>query len=285
MGQVKSTALNIKDCEKIENEQNICETSEIETKLEKVPYVIRWVYGGKDIFVLGDFNSWQKLEEYKLFRSGHEHITIVELSRKVHFFKFIVDGEWRYSYNIPYKLNKKGEINNFIDLRNYKSPIYSIQNELQRTKFQKFHQGFPFDFPADAPALPILLGKTKCLVETENKVHFPFHCINNHIYYDSFIQEIFGDNIVTFFVTKKLNSYTNKLYRTKHLQKHTSIMYATIRRSNKDFYPISIRKKNEIDKYSLPDLRYYSGEENILDPYFKLRIRTTTELFASMFRL
>ncbi|KAH7649591.1 gal83 protein [Cryptosporidium bovis] len=284
MGLVKSTTSNVKNYERADKEQSIRKVSKDSNNFEKFHCVIRWAYSGKDIFVLGDFNSWEKLEEYKLFKSGHEHITIVELSKDIHYFKFIVDGEWRYSIDIPHISNEKGEINNFIDLRDYKPPIYSIQTELEGTKLQNFHQEFPLDFPADAPALPILLGKTKCLMETANKVHFPFHCINNHIYYDSFIQEIFGDNIVTFFVTKRFNSYGIKSNKSRHSQKHTSIMYATIRKTNRDFYPISIQRKNKSGRDGLIDTTHTIGEKNIEDPHFKVRVRTTTELFAFIFR-
>lgn len=251
-------------------------------KFKSVQCVIRWSFGGNEVFIAGSFNSWKKQEEYKLFNSGHDHLISIELTRGIHFYKFIVDGEWKYSIEYPYVLDGGGHINNYIDLTVYKAPLYSRKcDKIQHN--QDFHQKPPIELPLNVPLLPILLSKSRCPLEADNGFHVPFHCISNHIYFDSLIQEIFGSQIVTFCATKRWpkEKYINS---DQCIQKFTTIIYVSFRVID-EFHPITTCKKvdhtaNRCSK-RLPELKnnessYYSCTTD--------RLITIAETFATIFR-
>ncbi|KAJ1611500.1 AMP-activated protein kinase beta chain-containing protein [Cryptosporidium canis] len=255
----------------------------IDNESIKVQCVIRWSFGGDEIFISGSFNSWKKQEEYKLYKSGYDHIIAIELTRDIHFYKFIVDGEWRCSPDYPIKFNCKGYANNYLDLKRYKAPHYSAICDKLQHETQNFHQKLPTEFPADAPALPILLGKSRCPLEMGNGIHIPYHCISNHIYYDSLIQEIFGPQVATFCVTKRWPE-ERYIHKNQCIQRFTTILYSTFRTTD-EFWPISICKRNgrSVSRGSKsPPL--LENDEYHYDPYISDRLLTTVEAFATIFR-
>ncbi|OII73098.1 AMP-activated protein kinase beta chain [Cryptosporidium ubiquitum] len=285
MGTGSSKSTNLDSINNLNDRNNSCciNSHMNDQDFEKIQCVIRWSFGGGEVFVAGSFNSWQKQEEYKLFKSGHDHLIAIELTRGIHFYKFIVDGEWRYSPEYPIESDSEGYINNYIDLTGYKAPYYSISCDQSQYDIQEFHQELPIEFPVDAPALPILLGKSRCPLETANGIHIPFHCISNHIYYDSLIQEIFGTQIATFCVTKRWPK--EKYIQTNHcMQKFTTILYVSFRFID-EFHPILICKNNNFIVGSFSKNSSESEENNhqynahVSDKLFK-----TTEMFATIFR-
>lgn len=253
-----------------------------EHNFENIQCVLRWSFGGDEVFVTGSFNSWRKQEEFKLFKSGHDHLIAIELTRDIHFYKFIVDGEWRYSPEYPIESDSEGYINNYIDLTRYKAPYYSISCGQLQHDIQEFHQELPSEFPVDAPALPILLGKSRCPLETASGIHIPFHCISNHIYYDSLVQEIFGTQIATFCVTKRWPK--EKYIQIGHcMQKFTTILYVSFKFID-EFYPILICRKNIYIANCFSKSTPESEENNYYENYISDRLFTITEIFATIFR-
>ncbi|KAH8584257.1 AMP-activated kinase beta chain [Cryptosporidium sp. chipmunk genotype I] len=285
MGISSSKSTNLDSINNLNEQHNYHYTNDHMNghNLENIQCVIRWSFGGDEVFVTGSFNSWRKQDEYKLFKSGHDHIIAIELTRDVHFYKFIVDGEWRYSPEYPIESDSEGYINNYIDLRRYKAPYYSIFCDKIHYEIQEFHQELPIEFPVDAPALPILLGKSRCPLETANGIHIPFHCISNHIYYDSLVQEIFGTHIVTFCVTKRW--FKEKYMQNDHcMQKFTTILYVSFRFID-EFHPILICKKNDYISNCLSKGISDSEKNNPhYDNYVLDRLLTTAEIFATIFR-
>ncbi|EEA06293.1 uncharacterized protein CMU_007840 [Cryptosporidium muris RN66] len=250
-----------------------------ESDNDKIQCLLKWTHGGNEVFVVGSFNKWNIDEKIKLCRNGHDHIIVVELSKDIHCYKYIVDGEWRYSFDDCIETDDNGNVNNIIDLRNYRAPQYFIPNEYYQIKYAHYHQNMPLEYPADAPALPLLLKKSKCPLEVCNNLHTPFHCISNHIYYDSMIQDIFGPYMVTFCVTRRWQGADNIPHETKCYQRYTTLLYATIRNSEADFDYISTsRSYNRYDDYK-EHIQQIDGE----DKYYSVRMRVLTELFASIF--
>lgn len=76
-----------------------------------------WKYGGKQVFLAGNFNNWNPSEiEMAPVDPSHEyHRTLVELDPTLSWeFKFIVDGVWRCSLDIATATDMYGNTNNII---------------------------------------------------------------------------------------------------------------------------------------------------------------------------
>ncbi|KAG8146178.1 hypothetical protein E2320_012554 [Naja naja] len=57
------------------------------------PTVFRWTGGGKEVYLSGSFNSWNKLP---LTRSHNNFVAILDLPEGEHQYKFYVDGQWTH---------------------------------------------------------------------------------------------------------------------------------------------------------------------------------------------
>lgn len=89
--------------------------------------IFRWNYEGTEVYVTGTFTNWK--EHIKLEKNGNEFSAIKQLSKGIHRYKFIVDGEWRFSPDDNNSPDENGNINNIIDISEY-----SLQ-----TSFQGYH--------------------------------------------------------------------------------------------------------------------------------------------------
>lgn len=83
-----------------------------------VPTVFRWEHGGRDVYITGTFNDWNR--QIPMHRSGNDFTYIHNLKRGKHAFKFIVDDEWRFAPDQPTVADIDGRINNFIDVTDFK---------------------------------------------------------------------------------------------------------------------------------------------------------------------
>jgi len=84
---------------------------------EIVPTVFRWEHGGRQVYITGTFNNWEK--QIPMHRSGNDFTYIHNLSKGKHAFKFIVDDEWRFAPDQPTCADIEGRINNFIDVSDF----------------------------------------------------------------------------------------------------------------------------------------------------------------------
>jgi 5'-AMP-activated protein kinase, regulatory beta subunit len=64
-----------------------------DTEEDVVPTVFRWEHGGRQVYIQGTFNNWER--QIPMHRSGNDFTYIHNLKRGKHAFKFIVDDEWR----------------------------------------------------------------------------------------------------------------------------------------------------------------------------------------------
>ncbi len=65
-----------------------------DTEEDVVPTVFRWEHGGRQVYIQGTFNNWER--QIPMHRSGNDFTYIHNLKRGKHAFKFIVDDEWRW---------------------------------------------------------------------------------------------------------------------------------------------------------------------------------------------
>jgi len=82
-----------------------------------VPTVFKWDNGGRNVYITGTFNNWEK--QIPMHRSGNEFSYVHNLSRGKHAYKFIVDDEWRFAPDQPTVADVEGRINNFIDVSEF----------------------------------------------------------------------------------------------------------------------------------------------------------------------
>jgi 5'-AMP-activated protein kinase regulatory beta subunit len=83
-----------------------------------VPTVFRWEHGGRQVYIQGTFNNWER--QIPMHRSGNDFTYIHNLKRGKHAFKFIVDDEWRFAPDQLTVADVEGRINNFIDVTHFK---------------------------------------------------------------------------------------------------------------------------------------------------------------------
>lgn len=81
---------------------------------ELVPTVFRWEHGGRQVYITGTFNNWEK--QLPMHRSGNDFTYIHNLTKGKHAYKFIVDDEWRFAPDQPTVADVEGRVNNFIDV-------------------------------------------------------------------------------------------------------------------------------------------------------------------------
>jgi hypothetical protein len=82
-----------------------------------LPTVFQWKHGGEQVLITGTFNSWSS--KVPMERSGNVFSYNLLLSREIHDYKFIVDGEWRIAPEQPTVMDSSGNINNFLDLSTF----------------------------------------------------------------------------------------------------------------------------------------------------------------------
>lgn len=105
---------------------------------KKFPYKFEWKEGGTEVQISGSFlNNWnEKKIMKKNINTGFFEI-ILNISKSVHQFKFIVDNQWVCSPNYT-TINEKNNTNNIIDLTNYNpSDKYSDNDESDNSQKNK----------------------------------------------------------------------------------------------------------------------------------------------------
>jgi len=79
----------------------------------------KWAFGGHTVAITGTFTNWK--DHVPLQKVGNEFSVIMRLARGVYQYKFIVDGDWKFSPDDPTSADEHGNINNVIDTTNVES--------------------------------------------------------------------------------------------------------------------------------------------------------------------
>lgn len=108
------------------NEKN----SKNETEGIEIMFV--WKEGGNDVFITGSFAGWKQY--FMLDKKDDYYYRKIVLSKEKHFFKFIVDKEWKCSNNYESISDEHGNINNFIDLTNMGFGFNELDNSNKQAK-------------------------------------------------------------------------------------------------------------------------------------------------------
>ncbi|KAI3680434.1 hypothetical protein L6452_35204 [Arctium lappa] len=82
-----------------------------------IPTMITWSYDGKEVAVEGSWDNWKSRKS--LQRSGKDFTILKVLPSGVYQYRFIVDGQWRYSPDMPWTQDEAGNTCNILDLQEY----------------------------------------------------------------------------------------------------------------------------------------------------------------------
>jgi 5'-AMP-activated protein kinase regulatory beta subunit len=134
-----------------------------------VPTVFKWEHGGRNVYITGTFNNWER--QIPMHRSGNDFSYVHNLKRGKHAFKFIVDDEWRFAPDQPTVADIEGRINNFIDVSDF-TPYIGDDYFFQKSRERKipesdYRQNIPDldEYTKEPPSLPphlrhIILNKS-----------------------------------------------------------------------------------------------------------------------------
>lgn len=157
--------------------------------LQMVPTVFRWEHGGRQVYITGTFNNWEK--QIPMHRSGNDFTYIHTLKKGKHAFKFIVDDEWRYAPDQPTVADIEGRVNNFIDVSDFVGYTGEENFEANRMKNEgsdQYSQCTPDldEYTKEPPPLPphlryIILNKPPP-ANDPSALAVPRHVALNHLY-------------------------------------------------------------------------------------------------------
>ena len=107
----------MKDIKEIKGKGNKETTTSISSSdtedenLENTQFIFVWKEGGKKVNLTGDFFNWTKFIEMKKDKKTNYFKLKLSLPKKVHEFKFIVDGQWKCSNDYKQITNDNGVFN------------------------------------------------------------------------------------------------------------------------------------------------------------------------------
>lgn len=155
-----------------------------------------------------------------MHRSGNDFTLIIDLPRKSkQQYKFIVDGQWKFSNKFEHQADENGNVNNVLDLSNFE-PIDESKTILDDEKYDdsEFNcEKTPKDKFIDPPSLPpiyrnIPIGKP---ISTYPARSIPHNSVINHLYC-SILKEVTSVKgcLVSGCVVRYKEKYTNVAYYT-----------------------------------------------------------------------
>ncbi|XP_073055948.1 SNF1-related protein kinase regulatory subunit beta-2-like [Primulina eburnea] len=154
-----------------------------------VPTMITWSYGGKEVAVEGSWNDWKTSEP--LQRSGKDFTIMKVLPSGFYQYRFIVDGQCRYSPDLPCDQDESGNAYNTLDLQDYvPEDIDGISGfELPQSPDASYNntQLGQEDFAKEPPMVPphlnlSLLNAPSPQLEIPPPYSRPQHVVLNHLY-------------------------------------------------------------------------------------------------------
>ena len=95
------------------------ENTNVNNSYETIPYVFKWKGDAKKVYIKGDFlDNWKTMGEMTKNKKTGEFEYLIYLSKTIHQFKFIVDGNWVYSEDYDIFRDNSNNVNNILDMTN-----------------------------------------------------------------------------------------------------------------------------------------------------------------------
>lgn len=155
-----------------------------------------------------------------MHRSGNDFNLIINLPRNsTQQYKFIVDGQWKFSNKVEHQADANGNVNNILDLRNFQ-PLDETSAILEDEVYEDSEftsERITKDKFIEPPALPpiyrnIPIGKP---ISTYPSRAVPHNSVINHLYC-SILKEVTSIKgcLVSGCVVRYKEKYTNVAYYT-----------------------------------------------------------------------
>lgn len=154
-----------------------------------IPTMITWSYDGKEVSVEGSWDDWKSRKP--LQRSGKDFTIMKVLPSGVYQYRFIVDGQWRYSPDMPWAQDEAGNAYNVLDLEEYvPEDIESISGfeppQSPDSSYNNLQLGAE-DYAKEPPLVPphlqmTLLNVPSAHMEIPPPSSRPPHVVLNHLY-------------------------------------------------------------------------------------------------------
>ncbi|CAI0440257.1 unnamed protein product [Linum tenue] len=151
-----------------------------------IPTMITWSYGGKDVAVEGSWDNWKA--RIRLQKAGKDFTIMKVLPSGVYQYRFIVDGQWRHTPDLPWTQDDAGNAYNILDLQDYvPEDLESISSfeppQSPEASYNNSHLGNE-DFSKEPPFVPphlqmTLLNLPSTYMEIPSR---PQHVVLNHLY-------------------------------------------------------------------------------------------------------
>ncbi|KAH7491680.1 hypothetical protein KRP22_002851 [Phytophthora ramorum] len=155
-----------------------------------VPMVFKWEHGGRNVFITGTFNGWDK--QCPMHRSGNDFTYIANLTRGKHMYKFVVDDDWRFAPDQLTMADVEGNVNNYVDVSEF-APLsdFDGRNKAQdddedpENPYSRYIPEID-EYTKEPPPLPphlrhIILNKAPPTVDGR-LLPVPQHVALNHLY-------------------------------------------------------------------------------------------------------
>ena len=230
-------------------------TKIIDSNEKKIPYKFEWKEGGTEVQIAGSFlNNWnEKINMKRNINTGFFEI-ILNISKSVHQFKFIVDKQWVCSPKYT-TINEKNNTNNIIDLTNYNpndtnkdndESDNSQKNKKKKKKLTKDKTEYNCIYPkiTDIDAAPDVPSN-----------YFNSFDLNNQSNQDNlkkYFQKIIKNNI-------SKNIIENNTFKTIMTISHDKLLHLCYSAENTDLNDTFIRTAvTQRNKHKFITLIYYS---------------------------
>lgn len=154
-----------------------------------IPTMITWGFDGKQVAIEGSWDNW-KTRDF-LQKSGKDFTIVKVLPSGVYHYRFIVDGQWRYSPELPQEHDDLGNIFHVLDL---KDSVPEVLNNVPGSESPSSpissYNNSPFnleDFNEKLPELPPLLQQSpldrpSSISDNPESLEKPLTAMLNHLY-------------------------------------------------------------------------------------------------------
>jgi 5'-AMP-activated protein kinase regulatory beta subunit len=161
------------------------------------PTIFKYSGTGKDVYVCGSFNNWEKI---RMVKSQKDFLALIDLPAGKHQYKFLVDDEWTHDPNNPSLSNEMGSKNNYITIQQDDFDAFTAL-DMDSKAANKGHRRYPesdewaqdvpslhmFENRSGPPILPphllqVILNKDTPLSCEPTLLPEPNHVMINHLY-------------------------------------------------------------------------------------------------------
>ncbi|KAL2495498.1 5'-AMP-activated protein kinase beta-2 subunit protein [Forsythia ovata] len=154
-----------------------------------IPTMIIWSHGGQEVAVEGSWDDW--MTRKPLQRSGKDFTIMKVLPSGVYHYRFVVDGQRRYSPDMLWDQDDSGNAYNILDLKDYvPEDIDSISGfEPPQSPDSSYNnlQLVAEDYAKEPPMVPphlqsTLINAPASYMEIPPPYSRPQHVVLNHLY-------------------------------------------------------------------------------------------------------